>query len=177
MTSTTGSDAWWESKQGPEWVKNAQGNYEVTFWWRDPAGTEATSRVRQVWIYINGVTYAAIADAHCRNRCLVLENHACRQLARQLLLDSFAKQRRFRRRRFHAYAAGSHRAARRLAKTIAARDCRSAQFTKLARRAFSAMAVAGSVNPDAARVVQARTAPLQALRFVEWRIRFAPARL
>lgn len=56
MTSTTGSDAWWESKQGPEWVKNAQGNYEVTFWWRDPAGTEATSRVRQVWIYITGVT-------------------------------------------------------------------------------------------------------------------------
>ncbi|WP_342321679.1 enterochelin esterase [Kosakonia sp. BYX6] len=56
MTSITGSDAWWESKQGPEWVKKVQGHYEVTFWWRDPAGTEQTSRVRRVWIYITGVT-------------------------------------------------------------------------------------------------------------------------
>ncbi|WLI78924.1 enterochelin esterase [Kosakonia sp. H02] len=56
MTSTTGSDAWWASKQGPDWVKKPQGNYDVTFWWRDPAGTEQTSRVRRVWIYITGVT-------------------------------------------------------------------------------------------------------------------------
>ncbi len=56
MTSTTGSDAWWASKQGPEWVKTADGRYEVTFWWRDPAGSEQTSRLRRVWIYITGVT-------------------------------------------------------------------------------------------------------------------------
>ena len=56
MTSTTGSDAWWESKQGPEWVKSTPEEYSVTFWWRDPAGTEATSNVRRVWIYITGVT-------------------------------------------------------------------------------------------------------------------------
>ncbi|HKS32998.1 MAG TPA: enterochelin esterase, partial [Enterobacteriaceae bacterium] len=30
--------------------------YRVTFWWRDPSGTEATSSVRRVWIYITGVT-------------------------------------------------------------------------------------------------------------------------
>lgn len=56
MTSTTGSDAWWKSKQGPEWVKATPEEYSVTFWWRDPAGTEATSNVRRVWIYITGVT-------------------------------------------------------------------------------------------------------------------------
>ncbi len=56
MTSATGSDAWWDSRQGPEWVKEAQGQYRVTFWWRDPAGSEATSKVRRVWIYITGVT-------------------------------------------------------------------------------------------------------------------------
>jgi len=56
VTSATGSDAWWASKQGPEWAPAAAGKYRVTFWWRDPAGTQATSRVRRVWIYITGVT-------------------------------------------------------------------------------------------------------------------------
>ena len=56
MTSTTGSDAWWASKQGPDCVKKTATQYEVTFWWRDPAGGEETSHVRRVWIYITGVT-------------------------------------------------------------------------------------------------------------------------
>lgn len=56
MTSTTGSDAWWKAKEGPEWHQESDGNYQVTFWWRDPAGTEITSDIKHVWIYITGVT-------------------------------------------------------------------------------------------------------------------------
>jgi len=52
---TTGSEAWWQSKTGPEWVREGE-QYRVTFWWRDPAGTERTSLVQRVWIYITGVT-------------------------------------------------------------------------------------------------------------------------
>ncbi|MGX5861562.1 enterochelin esterase [Enterobacter cloacae] len=52
---TTGSEAWWQSKNGPEWVRE-QGKYRVTFWWRDPAGTRHTSAVKRVWLYITGVT-------------------------------------------------------------------------------------------------------------------------
>lgn len=52
---TTGSEAWWQSKNGPEWVRE-QGKYRVTFWWRDPAGTQQTSAVKRVWLYITGVT-------------------------------------------------------------------------------------------------------------------------
>ncbi|WP_283250698.1 enterochelin esterase [Enterobacter cloacae] len=51
----TGSEAWWQSKNGPEWVRE-QGKYRVTFWWRDPAGTQQTSAVKRVWLYITGVT-------------------------------------------------------------------------------------------------------------------------
>ncbi|WP_330998769.1 enterochelin esterase [Intestinirhabdus alba] len=53
---TTGSDCWWQSKSGPEWVRQADGTYRVTFWWRDPKGDERTSPIRRVWIYITGVT-------------------------------------------------------------------------------------------------------------------------
>lgn len=56
ITQTTGSDAWWRSKHGPEWLCESEGTCHVSFWWRDPAGTEATSAVRRVWIYITGVT-------------------------------------------------------------------------------------------------------------------------
>ncbi|MDM2943426.1 enterochelin esterase [Citrobacter sp. Cm038] len=59
MTVTTlmmGSEAWWQSKQGPEWVREDSGDYRVTFWWRDPQGTEKTSAIRHVWVYITGVT-------------------------------------------------------------------------------------------------------------------------
>jgi len=54
-TLETGSDSWWLSKQGPEWVREDD-HYRVTFWWRDPAGTEQTSPLKRVWIYITGVT-------------------------------------------------------------------------------------------------------------------------
>lgn len=51
----TGSDDWWHSLSGPQ--SEAAGDaYRVTFWWRDPAGSEATSATRRVWIYITGVT-------------------------------------------------------------------------------------------------------------------------
>lgn len=52
---TTGSEAWWQAKNGPEWERH-QENYRVTFWWRDPAGTQETSTVKRVWLYITGVT-------------------------------------------------------------------------------------------------------------------------
>lgn len=52
---TTGSEAWWQSKNGPEWER-LKVNYRVTFWWRDPAGTQKTSSVKRVWLYITGVT-------------------------------------------------------------------------------------------------------------------------
>ncbi len=52
----TGSEAWWRTKNGPEWVREKDGNYRVTFWWRDPQGNEAHSPIRRVWVYITGVT-------------------------------------------------------------------------------------------------------------------------
>ena len=52
---TTGSEAWWQSKNGPEWER-LEASYRVTFWWRDPAGTQKTSTVKRVWLYITGVT-------------------------------------------------------------------------------------------------------------------------
>lgn len=39
-TLKMGSEAWWQSKKGPEWEREDNGNYRVTFWWRDPQGTE-----------------------------------------------------------------------------------------------------------------------------------------
>lgn len=54
-TLETGSDAWWQSKQGPEGVREGD-HYRVTFWWRDPNGTEQTSPLKRVWLYITGVT-------------------------------------------------------------------------------------------------------------------------
>lgn len=52
---TTGSDAWWDAIKGPQYERVGD-NYRVTFWWRDPAGSERSSSVRRVWIYITGVT-------------------------------------------------------------------------------------------------------------------------
>ena len=52
---TTGSEAWWQEKDGPERERH-QENYRVTFWWRDPAGTQKTSTVKRVWLYVTGVT-------------------------------------------------------------------------------------------------------------------------
>ncbi|EPJ3205967.1 enterochelin esterase [Salmonella enterica subsp. enterica serovar Derby] len=51
-----GSEAWWQSKNGPEWEREDNGDYRVTFWWRDPQGTEKESAIRRVWVYITGVT-------------------------------------------------------------------------------------------------------------------------
>ncbi|HHA1503111.1 enterochelin esterase [Enterobacter ludwigii] len=51
----TGSEAWWQSKNGPEWTRE-MGHYRVTFWWRDTAGTQKTSPLKRVWLYITGVT-------------------------------------------------------------------------------------------------------------------------
>ncbi|TLU69039.1 enterochelin esterase [Enterobacter sp. MF024] len=54
-TLETGSDAWWQSKQGPEGVREGD-HYRVTFYWRDPNGTEQASPLKRVWLYITGVT-------------------------------------------------------------------------------------------------------------------------
>ena len=51
-----GSEAWWQSKNGPEWEREDNGDYRVTFWWRDPQGSEKESAIRRVWVYITGVT-------------------------------------------------------------------------------------------------------------------------
>lgn len=64
---TTGSEAWWQAKNGPEWERH-QDNYRVTFWWRDPAGTQKTSTVKRVWLYVTGVT-----DHHQNTRPQSLE--------------------------------------------------------------------------------------------------------
>ncbi|WP_155397751.1 enterochelin esterase domain-containing protein, partial [Citrobacter amalonaticus] len=53
---TVGSEAWWQSKNGPQWTREADGNYRVTFWWRDPQGSEFHSAIQRVWVYITGVT-------------------------------------------------------------------------------------------------------------------------
>ncbi|CAM7359665.1 enterochelin esterase [Citrobacter freundii] len=55
-TLMMGSEAWWQSKKGPEWEREDNGNYRVTFWWRDPQGTEKESAIHRVWVYITGVT-------------------------------------------------------------------------------------------------------------------------
>ncbi|HAT3629069.1 TPA: enterochelin esterase [Citrobacter freundii] len=55
-TLKMGSEAWWQSKKGPEWEREDNGNYRVTFWWRDPQGTEKESAIHRVWVYITGVT-------------------------------------------------------------------------------------------------------------------------
>ena len=51
-----GSESWWQSKHGPEWQRLNDEMFEVTFWWRDPQGSEEYSTIKRVWIYITGVT-------------------------------------------------------------------------------------------------------------------------
>lgn len=51
-----GSDSWWQSKHGPEWQRLNDEMFEVTFWWRDPQGSEDYSTIKRVWVYITGVT-------------------------------------------------------------------------------------------------------------------------
>lgn len=54
-----GSESWWHAlaEQGTPLVGPAQaGEHAVTFVWRDPRGTAATSPTRRVWINITGLT-------------------------------------------------------------------------------------------------------------------------
>lgn len=53
-----GSTAWWQAitEHGTPVIACQRGTCQVTFYWRDPAGDETTSRVQQVWLYIIGVT-------------------------------------------------------------------------------------------------------------------------
>lgn len=51
-----GSEAWWQAIHGPQWQRLDDGRYQVTFWWRDPQGTEENSAIKRVWIYITGLT-------------------------------------------------------------------------------------------------------------------------
>ena len=54
-TVTTGSAAWWERIDGPQWRREGECCH-VTFYWRDPAGSEPHSTLKRVWLYITGVT-------------------------------------------------------------------------------------------------------------------------
>jgi len=55
VSLAAGSRDWWRVHKSPEWTSEGD-QYRVTFRWRDPAGTEDTSRVKRVWLYITGVT-------------------------------------------------------------------------------------------------------------------------
>ncbi|HAK34783.1 MAG TPA: enterochelin esterase [Pantoea sp.] len=59
LTNETGSESWWRTlqQQGLPLIEPAgRGECAVTFFWRDPQGSEATSSTRRVWINITGVT-------------------------------------------------------------------------------------------------------------------------
>lgn len=54
-----GSNGWWLdiARRGTPWVEpSGQGNWKVTFFWRDPQGSEFTSAYQRVWINITGKT-------------------------------------------------------------------------------------------------------------------------
>ncbi|WP_058959453.1 enterochelin esterase [Type-E symbiont of Plautia stali] len=55
----TGSEAWWQEQQTqgiPRIDPQQDGTCLVTFFWRDPQGSEKTSAIQRVWINITGVT-------------------------------------------------------------------------------------------------------------------------
>lgn len=55
----TGTEAWWQARAaqgGPTITPCSDNDCTVTFWWRDPQGTESHSLTRRVWIYITGIT-------------------------------------------------------------------------------------------------------------------------
>ena len=59
LNDETGSEAWWQEQQkrGIPLIETAKnGVCQVTFFWRDPQGSEATSDTQRVWINITGVT-------------------------------------------------------------------------------------------------------------------------
>jgi len=54
-----GSNDWWLNiaRRGTPWIEpSGQGNWKVTFFWRDPQGSEFTSVYQRVWINITGKT-------------------------------------------------------------------------------------------------------------------------
>ncbi|MCL2897943.1 enterochelin esterase [Brenneria tiliae] len=54
-----GSEAWWgelSKEEIPRLEKLSANHFRVTFFWRDPQGSEQTSAIRHVWIDINCVT-------------------------------------------------------------------------------------------------------------------------
>lgn len=54
-----GSEAWWQEQQTqgiPRIEPQRDGTCLVTFFWRDPQGSETTSHTQRVWINITGVT-------------------------------------------------------------------------------------------------------------------------
>ena len=54
-----GSEAWWQEQQTqgiPRIEPQQDGTCLVTFFWRDPQGSETTSHTQRVWINITGVT-------------------------------------------------------------------------------------------------------------------------
>lgn len=54
-----GSNGWWLdiARRGTPWIEpSGQGNWKVTFFWRDPQGSEYTSAYQRVWLNITGKT-------------------------------------------------------------------------------------------------------------------------
>lgn len=54
-----GSDRWWLdiARRGTPWIESTgRGNWKVTFFWRDPQGSEFSSAYQRVWINITGKT-------------------------------------------------------------------------------------------------------------------------
>lgn len=54
-----GSDRWWLdiARRGTPWIESSgRGNWKVTFFWRDPQGSEFSSAYQRVWINITGKT-------------------------------------------------------------------------------------------------------------------------
>ncbi|MFQ9950484.1 MAG: hypothetical protein ACLRXB_20020 [Escherichia coli] len=88
-----GSESWWQSKHGPEWQRLNDEMFEVTFWWRDPQGSEEYSTIKRM-VHITGTT-----DHHrtaSPGRCSELQEpmfgsgrHNSMPTARQLLLYSY----------------------------------------------------------------------------------------
>ncbi len=77
----TGSEAWWRTKTGPEWIREKDGNYRVTFWWRDPQKRNTLPDTACLglhhWRNRSSSKRAASDDgAYCRNGCLALEHGA-----------------------------------------------------------------------------------------------------
>lgn len=59
LNDETGSEAWWQEQQqrGIPLIETASdSSCQVTFFWRDPQGSETTSTTRRVWINITSVT-------------------------------------------------------------------------------------------------------------------------